>query len=209
MAGSYSTIVTVKDTKTGLSGQGTYTVTIAAAVIAPVVTGAAVSGNTGVGLTFQAAVSAANPVTFTLIGAPSGMTVSPSGAVTWAVPVVGSYSVTVVAKDTKTALSGQGVYAVTIATVVKVPVGPTITAAQINGVVGKPVSGTITIADVGATNIQVSITGVPMGMMFASNGQTLTASWASPVAGTYNLVVKAVDNLGRSATATIPVTISR
>jgi subtilase family serine protease len=205
VAGTYTVTVTAKDSKTGLSGQGKYTVVIAAqvAATAPVVTAGSVSGRPGVALSFATSATAPNAVSYTLTGAPAGMAINTSGVVSWASPVLGTYAVTVTAKDTKTGLSGQGVYTVKI-----VAAGPVITAAPMTGVAGKQLTGTITIADPGATSLSISLTGVPMGMGFAINGLTLTAIWPSPVRGTYSMQVKVVDNAGLSATQTIPITIN-
>ena len=116
--------------------------------------------------------------------------------------VLGTFNVTVIAKDSKTGLTGQAVYTVKIAVA-----GPVITAAAINGTVGKPVSGLISITDVGATSVSITLTGVPLGMGFAVSGLNITATWASPVAGTYSMVISVVDNLGRTAKVTVPITI--
>ena len=202
VAGSYKVTVVVKDTKTGLTGQGIYTVAIAAP-LPPVVTAASISGKPGVALSFSVAVSAPNPVTYTLVGAPAGMSIGATGVIGWSAPVLGSYSVTVVAKDTKTGLTGQGVMTIKIATA-----GPTITAAAMTGVAGKPMSGTIAIADPGATYLSISISGVPLGMSFSMSGLTLTANWAAPVTGSYTLQVSVVDQAGLTAKASIPVTIT-
>ncbi len=202
VAGSYKVTVVAKDTKTGLTGQGVYTVAIAAP-LPPVVTAASISGKPGVALSFSVAVSAPNPVTYTLVGAPAGMSIGATGVIGWSAPVLGSYSVTVVAKDTKTGLTGQGVMTIKIATA-----GPTITAAAMTGVAGKPMSGTIAIADPGATSLSISISGVPLGMGFSMSGLTLTANWAAPVTGSYTLQVSVVDQAGLTAKASIPVTIT-
>jgi hypothetical protein len=202
VAGSYAVTVIAKDSKTGLSGQGVYSVTIAAPK-APTVTSATISGKPGVALSFSVGVSATNPVGYTLTGAPAGMSVSSAGLVSWAAPVLGSYAVTVTVKDSKTGLSGQGVYTVKIAAV-----GPVITAAAMNGVLGKALSGTIAISDPGATSLSISISGAPLGMSFSISGMTLTASWPSPVLGSYSLKVAVQDSAGLSAQAVVPVTIT-
>lgn len=202
LAGNYSVTVVAKDSKTALSGQGVITIAISAP-LPPSVGAASILGKPGVALSFTVAVTAPNPVTYTLAGAPAGMAISSAGVVSWASPVLGSFNVTVTAKDTKTGLSGQGVYSVKIATA-----GPVITAAAMTGVVGKAMSGSISIADTAATSMSITISGVPLGMGFALNGTTLVANWASPVLGSYSLKVVAVDNLGLSATLTVPVTIT-
>ena len=202
VAGNYSVTVVAKDSKTGLSGSGLITIAISAP-LPPSVSAATILGKPGVALSFTVAASAPNPVTYTLSGAPAGMVISSAGVVTWASPVLGSYNVTVTAKDTKTALSGQGVYTVKIATA-----GPVITASAMTGVVGKVMTGTIGITDATATSMSITISGVPLGMGFSISGTTLTATWSNPVAGSYSLKVVAVDNAGLSATLTIPVTIA-
>lgn len=202
VVGTYAVTVTAKDSKTGLSGKGDYTVVIAAQV-PPKVTAATVSGTPAVALSFNVSVTAPNPVTYTLTGAPSGMTIASTGVVSWVKPVLGTYSVTVTAKDSKTGLSGFAVYTVKIANA-----GPVITAAAATGVAGKALSGSISITDPGATALSISISGAPLGMGFSASGLTINYTWASPVAGSYNLKVTAVDNAGLSATATVPITVT-
>jgi hypothetical protein len=131
------------------------------------------------------------------------MVISAAGVVSWPSPVAGTYSVTVNVKDTKTGLTGQGVTTVQI-----VASGPVITAAAMSGVVGKPLAGAILLSSPGATGMSVSISGAPLGMMFSVSGTTLYAQWASPVVGSYALKVSLVDSLGRTAAATVPITVS-
>ncbi len=202
--GTYPVTVMAKDTKTGLSGQGVYTVIISAQS-APVVTSASISGMVGTVLSFSVSVKAPNPVTYTLSGAPSGMTISSAGAVSWANPSAGTYPVIVTAKDTRTGLSGQGVYTVIIGSATA---GPVIAASAMTGVVGKSLSGTISLSDPGASALSVSIYGAPLGMTFSVSGMTITARWASPVLGSYTLKVTAVDTAGFSAQKIIPITIT-
>ncbi|MBQ1763643.1 MAG: peptidase S53 [Aquincola sp.] len=202
VAGTYAVTVNAKDNVTGLSGKGVVTVVISPA-LAPSVASTTITGKPGVALSFSASVTASNPVTYSLAGAPAGMGIGSTGLISWASPVLGTYAVTVIAKDSKTGLTGQGVITVKIAAT-----GPTITAAAIKGVAGKPVSGSIAISAPGATALSVSISGVPMGMTFSASGLTLTASWAKPVAGSYNLKVVVMDSTGQSATANVPVTIT-
>ncbi len=205
LAGSYAVTVSAKDSATGLSGQGLYSVTIAAP-LAPSVGSGTVSGKPGVALSFSVAVSATNPVSYNLSGAPAGMSVSSTGLVSWASPVLGSYAVTVTVKDSKTGLSGQGVYTVKI---VAAPVaGPVITAPAMSGVVGKVLTGSIAISDPGATSLSISITGAPLGMSFSISGLTLNASWPSPVLGSYSLKVSVQDSAGLSAQAVVPITVT-
>ena len=205
VAGSYSVTVIAKDSKTGLSGQGIYTVSIASPS-APVVNPASVSGKAGTALSFDVSVTSANPVTYSLSGAPAGMAISSTGKVTWAAPVAGTYAVTVIAKDTKTGLSGQAVYTLTIAGANAA--GPVITASAMTGVSGKAFTGMINISDPGVSSLSISVSGIPMGMTFSPNGLNLMVSWANPVTGSYSLKVSVVDSAGRSAQLSVPVTIT-
>jgi len=202
VAGSYSVTVTAKDAKTGLSGKGVIGVTVSTAA-APVVAGATVDGKPGIALSFPVAVSAPDAVTVALKGQPSGMVIGTGGVVTWPSPVAGSYSVTAVATDSKTGLSGQGVYSVVITAG-----GPVITAPAMNGVAGQPLTGTIGLSDPGVSGLSVQISGVPLGMMFSVSGMNLVAQWASPVTGSYTMVVSAADSNGAQAQVSIPVTIT-
>ena len=203
VAGTYAVTVIAKDTKTGLSGQGAYTVAISAP-LPPTVSSAAITGNPGLLLSFSVTTVAPNPVTYTLSSAPSGMTISAAGLVTWSSPVAGNYTVTVTAKDTKTGLSGQGVYTLKIAAT-----GPVITAPAQTGVVGKPIAGSISITDAGAiTWMQVSITGAPLGMSFAASGLNLTTNWTPTAAGSFSLKITALDSLGLTAQLVVPITVT-
>lgn len=202
VAGTYAVTVVAKDTKTALTGQGVYTLNVAAPV-APVVANASIAGRPGVALSFKANVTAANPVTYTLTGAPAGMAVGADGVVSWAKPLAGTYSVTLTAKDSKTGLSGKGTYTVKISAA-----GPVISAAAMVGVAGKPLSGTISVSSPGASYLSVSIAGVPLGMGFSISGATITAKWPSPVTGNYRLLVTAKDSAGLSAQLAVPVTVT-
>ncbi len=202
VAGAYAVTVVAKDTKTGLTGQGVYSISVAAPV-APMVESASIAGRPSVALAFKANVTSANAVTYSLAGAPSGMVVVADGTVSWPKPVAGVYSVTLTAKDTKTGLSGKGVFTVKIAAA-----GPVITASAMVGVAGQPLSGRIDVTSPGATSLSVSIARVPLGMGFAVSGSTITAIWSKPVAGSYQLVVTAKDSAGLSAQLTVPVTIN-
>ncbi|MBA5638633.1 S53 family peptidase [Duganella sp. LX20W] len=206
VAGTYAVVVTATDTKTGLKGQGTYTVTIAAAS-APVVTGASITGKVGTALWFAVAVSSPNPVTYALSGAPAGMAISSSGVVSWAAPVAGSYSVTVTAKDSKTGLTGQAVFKISIGTSTTVSSSLTVNAPALAGVAGKPLAGTIGISAPGSSYVSISISGVPLGVTFVPNGLNIGVNWASPVTGSYTMKIVVSDSAGHSVQTNMAITI--
>jgi len=184
---------------------------------APVVTAATINGKAGTALSFTAPVTASNAVTYALSGAPSGMSISSAGVVSWAAPVVGTYSVTITAKDSVNGLSGSGVITVVIAaasssttttTTTTASGGPVIKASAMTGVANRVLSGTISISDATSKSVSVSISGAPLGMTFQVNGMQITATWAAPKVGSYTLKVVATDSNGASAAASIPVTVT-
>lgn len=207
VAGTYAVTVVAKDSKTGLSGQGVYTVTVTAPV-APTVTAATINGSPGTALTFNVNATGTNALSYSLSGAPTGMSINAStGVVSWASPVLGTYSVTAIAKDSKTGLSGQAVYTVKIAASTTTSGGLSVSAPAITGTAGKAVSGTITITDSGVSWVSVSISGAPLGMSFSMTGLTVTAKWPSPVVGSYTLTIVVADSAGRKVQVQMPVTI--
>jgi hypothetical protein len=204
VAGTFPVTVIARDPVTGLSGSGVYTVVVAAPR-APVVSAATVDAKAGVALSYTVAVSGPNAVTWTLAGAPAGMGIGANGVLAWSRPVAGTFPVTVTARDTVTGLSGSAV--VTIRVAAAPTAGLSITAAPMSGSAGRALTGTIAVSAPGASSVQVSIAGVPLGMGFSISGTTITANWPSPRVGTYALAVSVRDSLGRSAQATVPVTI--
>ena len=57
-------------------------------------------------------------------------------------------------------------------------------------------------------SLSISISGVPMGMMFSMSGLTLTATCAGPAAGSYSMKVAVQDSGGKAATAIVPITVA-
>ncbi len=202
LIGTYAVTVIAHDATTGLSGKGLYTVTIAAAK-APTVTAGSVAGTVGKALSFCVNATATNPLTYSLTGAPSGMTIAGTGCISWNTPTLGTFVVTVTAQDTKTGLTGKGAYTVSISAS-----GPVISASRFTGVAGQPLTGSITITDSSAAGGTIRIAGVPPGMSFTMNANVLNATWASPVTGTYSMQVTVIDTQQLTAAATIPVTIT-
>jgi hypothetical protein len=200
--GTYLVTATAKDSKTGLSGSALYTVTIASPS-APVVHTESISGKVGSALSFAVSMTSADSVTYSLTGQPAGMIVSSLGIVNWPKPVAGNYAVTVTIKDSKTGLSGAGIYSVVINTD-----GPAVIAPAMVGRAGQPLTGTLTISDPNVAWLDVSLASVPMGMGFSFNGLTITATWPNPVPGSYTMKVMVTDSAGLSTQVTVPITVS-
>lgn len=205
VAGTYAVSVSAKDNSTGLSGQGTYTIIIKAAAAAPVVSSGSVTSVAGKALTFTATVKASNAVNLSLSGAPTGMSISSAGVVSWASPVAGAYQVTVNAQDKVNGLTGKGTYAVTIT---KPLAPPTITATALSGTAGKALSGSFQVADANGYGMSVSISGFPSGMTFALSGKSIVINWPKPATGKYTLTITVVNSAGARAQTTQPITIT-
>lgn len=172
---------------------------------APTITPATVTGTAGTPLTFTVSVSASNALSYTLSGAPSGMTINSNGVVSWTTPIAGSYSVTVIARDPQTGLSGQGVYTLKIAAPQSpIMTGVAITGAIVSGKPGTPLSFPVSVTSLHA--VTYALGGAPAGMSIGSSG---IVSWPKPVLGTYPVNVTVKDTkTGQTAQATYTVKIS-
>jgi subtilase family serine protease len=203
IAGSYSVTVSAFDATTGLTGQGVYTVAIAAPP-APIVPPATIAAMVGRALSFVVNATDANPLTYSMTGAPAGMTIAgTTGLVSWSNPTLGSFPVTIKAFDAKTGLTGVGLYTVSI-----IQSGPVIAATSLTGVAGKAFTGSIGFSDSASTSLSIWVGGVPTGMSFTASGSALAAKWANPVTGVYSLHVTVIDGKGLTGTATVPLTIT-
>lgn len=183
IAGNYAVTATAQDRQTGLSGNGIYTVTISKPQ-PPVVTGATIKGTAGTPLSFTLAVTAAHALSYTLSGAPTGMTVSTAGVVNWASPIVGTYNVTAKTTDTTTGLSATGIYSIEIAA----PLPPNVASGSISGTAGSSLSFSVSVSSSNAVSFALS--GAPAGMTIAASG---IVNWPTPVAGKYAVTVIATD----------------
>ena len=202
IVGTYNVTAKATDTTTGLTATGLYSIQIAAP-LPPTVAPGSISGTAGSSLSFSVSVSASNAVSFALSGAPAGMTIAASGIVNWPTPVAGKYAVTVIATDTRTGLVGKGVYTVTIAVA-----GPVINVSVMKAVAGTPMSGTISISDSTANGFRITISGYPAGMTFSASGAVITAYWAKPVTGSYTMQLAVLDSNGKTASASVPITVT-
>jgi subtilase family serine protease len=91
-----------------------------------------------------------------------------------------------------------------------VATGPTINASSLVGSAGRKLTGSISFADSTSNSLSITISGVPSGMSFTStsNSPVLDVTWASPVKGSYTLVVSARDGNGLTGTLKVPVVIA-
>jgi hypothetical protein len=191
--------------KAGLSGVGTLTIVVPTAVPPSVVSQSVTAPS---GTAFSVPIKLSWQGNYQALGwglsnPQPGMTISGSNVFSWPKPVVGNYSVKITLTDWNTGLVGTGVLTLSI-----VAPGPTITAVALTGVAAKPLTGSITVSDPTANSVTATISGVPAGMSISTTGATIAISWKSPVTGTYQLAITAVDANGNKASATVPVTIT-
>lgn len=204
-------ICTAKIGYDGLTGIGTPNVDKMVNLLAPaggsytpIVSSGAISARAGVALKFKATATSASPVTWSLSAAPSGMVIDSSGNVSWTSPVAGSYTVAVQARDTATGAVGTGTYYVSVAT----PAAPpSVASSPMTGTRGVPLTGSFSVTDPNRLAMSISITGVPVGMTFSVSGNTITAKWAKPIAGSFSLKVTVKNSAGLTTVVAIPITI--
>jgi subtilase family serine protease len=104
-----------------------------------------------------------------------------------------------------TALSGASVSAGSSPAASSLRVSSTLLSGKANAAL----AATIGLDLAGASSAQINISGAPQGMSFSASAAGIAVSWAKPVAGSYTLQVNLTDNLGRSAQAAVPVSISK
>jgi subtilase family serine protease len=202
IVGTYAVALIALDPATSLTGQGIYTVTIAAPT-PPTVASASLTGTAGTAFTYCVSATATNPLTYSLTSAPSGMTIGTNGCIAWSTPMAGTFSVKIAVQDSVTALTGTGVISLTVSTP-----GPGIGAGNLAGAAGQALTGSIAFKDTAATTLSITVSGMPEGLGFVVNGNLLNATWTSPVTGTYSLKVTVIDTQKLTSAATIPLTIT-
>ena len=204
VAGSYSVEAIAADSGTGLMGSATASLSIVQAASAPSVQAATLSATPGQALYFglQTTAPSQDALGYALSGAPSGMTVSSAGVLSWASPVAGTYTPTVTVTDAVTGLSASAVITVKASG----SSGPVLRGASLSTPVGTAVNVVIAVlSDSGATQAQISIQGAAAGMSFLVSGQDVVLSWPQPTCGVYDLTITATDSAGLSTQTQVAV----
>lgn len=135
-----------------------------------------------------------NPVVVSATGVPPGMSVSATGDMSGTPTADGVYIIKLSATDAKNT-TGTGVVAVTILPGLT-PV--TFVTNVANGKVGTAYTSTNLVLT-GATPVEVTATGVPVGMSVSSTGDL---SGTPTTIGTYNINLKGIGSDGNEATGT-------
>ena len=175
----------------------------AATAAAPIVPGGSYTGKVGTAFSQSLGVTAPAGTTtsYSLSSAPSGMSVTSAGALSWAAPVAGSYTFTATAK-TAAGTSASGTYALKVIAAT----APVFTSSgHYTATAGKAFTGTLAATNPNAGTLSWSASGAPSGLAVSSAG---ALSWAAPVAGSYSFVAKVTDSYGYSTSQTEVLTVA-
>ena len=207
VAGNYRFTATATTTA-GKSGSGTYALKVIPATAPAFVTTGKFSGTAG--KAFSATLSATNPNTGTLsysvTGAPAGLSVSSSGAVSWATPVAGTHAFTAkVADNYGYSATQTQTLTIAAATTVTANHAPTLAAATLSEKAGATFAVRLAGVDADKDALTYTMTGAPNGMMLLPAG---ILTWAGPQKGTYRLNVTVRDTHGATGSAVITVVVA-
>jgi subtilase family serine protease len=202
VAGSYSFTVTAT-TAAGKSASANYALKVIPGT-APVFTSS--SGYTGTaGTAFSATLAATNPntgtLTYSVTGAPSGLSANAAGAISWASPVAGSYTLTTKVTDS---------YGYSATRNVSLAIGgtstnhaPTVTAATLAVKAGSYFATRVSGKDADGDALTYSMSGAPSGVTLAAG----MISGSTTVKGTYHVTVTARDTHGATGSALFTLTV--
>jgi len=201
--GSY-TLTATATTSAGKSASGSYTLKVIPYTV-PVFSGSAALTGTE-GKAFSATVVASNPNTGTLGysvgGAPSGLTISAAGVLSWASPVGGTYALAVTVTDGY-GLSATRTYTLTVP---KVNHAPVLSGGSVTVPAGMSLTIKLAGYDVDGDAITYTLTGAPSGLKLSAAG---VITWAKTVKGSYALKVTPKDAKGLAgAVATVTLVVA-
>ena len=161
-----------------------------------------INGLAGSPLAFSVSCTAPNAVTWSVNGAPAGLSISStSGLVSWSNPMAGAYTLTVRATDNVTNLSGQTTVSLTIASAA----APVVRNATVQGNVGTPLNYRVPVASRNPVTFALSGT-IPNGLAISSTG---AITWTPASQGSYPINVNVTDTVTHvSATAVITLQVN-
>lgn len=90
----------------------------------------------------------------------------------------------------------------------KQPGATRIQASTFEGGAGQPFKGTIAFSDPIAAKLTVTISGIPAGVQWTSNGAEVIAQWLAPRRGNFPLVVSTRSDLGQRTETQISLTVN-
>jgi hypothetical protein len=194
--GTVGVTVEVSDNHNGTATQ-TYTITVRAPNQPPVITSAPIT-TAMVGASYRYQVTASDPdqdaLRYHLQSAPAGMSIEPSGLITWMPPTVGTVSVQVQVDDTRGGRATQ-TYTITVS-VPNQP--PRITSVPVTSAEMLHVIPQVTITDAHLVSQTITL-----------NGQPYTPGTPITVDGAYVLTVEATDAAGHTTVTTVRFALER
>ena len=203
VAGSYSFTATAS-TAAGKSASANYALKVIPGT-SPVFTSS--SGYTGAaGTAFAATLAATNPntgtLTYSVSGAPSGLSANAAGAISWASPVAGSYALTTKVADSY-GYSATRTVTLTISGAATNH-APSVTAATLAVKAGAFFATRVTAKDADGDALTYAMSGAPSGVTMASG----MVSGSTSVKGTYHLTVTVRDTHGATGSAVLTLVVS-
>lgn len=208
VAGSY-TFAATASTAAGKSASAAYALKVIAGT-APAFSSTGRFAATA-GKAFSGTLSASNPnggtLGYRLTGAPSGLTVSTGGALSWALPIAGNYSFTATVTDSYGYSATQTeTLAVAVApAAVQANHAPTLASITLSKKAGTTFSVLLSGKDVDGGTLTYTKSGGPSGLALTSLG---VMYWVAPVKGTYAVSVTVHDNKGATGTGVVTLVIS-
>jgi len=141
-------------------------------------------------------------LSYSVTGAPSGLVASSSGALSWASPVAGSYTLTTKVADSY-GYSATRTVTLSIAGAVTNH-APTVAAATLSVKAGAYFATRISASDADGNALTYSMSGAPSGIALA-NGMI---SGTTATKGTYHVTVTARDTHGATGSAVITLVVA-
>jgi len=171
------------------------------------------------GTPFSQALNASAPsgttLYYALSGAPSGLSVTNAGVLTWAAPVAGSYSFTAkvatpagksaLATITLTVAAGTTTTTTTTTTTSGGNHAPTLAGANFSATAGHTFATQFVGHDVDGGVLKYTLSGAPSGVMMGSSGYLY---WVVPAKGSYSFMVTVHDAQGLIGTATVNLIVN-
>ncbi len=207
VAGSYTFTVTAS-TAAGKSASASYSLKVIAAT-APTFSGSGKFSGTA-GSAFSGTLSASNPnggtLSYSVAGAPAGLSASTTGALSWASPVAGSYTFTATVTDSYGYSSKQTETLTIAAPAVTTPSSaPTLASAHWTTKAGTAFSTMVTGHAAAGGSLSYTAVGAPAGFNLMVSGFVY---YPNAVKGSYAITVTVRDNKGAATSAVMTLVVS-
>ena len=208
VAGSYTFTASAK-TGAGKSASASYSLKVIAGTAPVFSSGGKFAATAGSG--FWGNLSASNPnggtLSFSLAGAPAGLTVGASGTLNWASPVAGSYTFTAKVSDNfgYSATQTETLNVEVPPAAVTTNHAPTLASSTLSKKAGTTFSVMLSGKDVDGGSLTYTKSGGPSGLTLTSAG---VLYWVGPVKGTYSVTVTVHDSKGATGSGVITLVVS-